>query len=415
MNKLTLGTALNLKGEIAEDFVYELSTKSFLTDWCYKSPKLPDGKELCDLLVVYDDTAIIWQIKDLKLGEDGKFKQAEVEKNIRQVFGARRALFELKAQVQLENPRRGLETFKPDAIKNVYLISALLGLEQDYYNLLEIEGKGLVHTFTREFVDIVLNELDTINDFTEYLRKKEEFILFNIVNKHAIQVASEKELLAYYLMNERIFEKLKEPDFAFVTEGCWEDLQKRPEYRAKKEEDKSSYFWDYLINRAHTCGGDYEIVARELARSTRLERRTLSKRFIEAHINASNESGDKTYRRVFEMPGTTYCFVFLDDAEPRTRRKQLLENVCFVARGMFRENKKVIGIATDMKIRPVNSYDFCFLEIPEWTEKDQEAKELMQRETGILTELSYKKITEEEYPKINKEQATYDSKLPSVR
>jgi len=40
-----------------------------MIDWCYPNPKLPDGKELCDLLVVFDDKAIICQIKNLKLKE----------------------------------------------------------------------------------------------------------------------------------------------------------------------------------------------------------------------------------------------------------------------------------------------------------------------------------------------------------
>ena len=44
----------------AESILHELAKKTFLTDWCYPNPLLPDGKELCDLLVVFGDTAIIW-------------------------------------------------------------------------------------------------------------------------------------------------------------------------------------------------------------------------------------------------------------------------------------------------------------------------------------------------------------------
>jgi hypothetical protein len=52
------------KGQRAEAVIHSLATKTFLADWCYPNPKKPDGKELCDLLVVFDDTALIWQIKD---------------------------------------------------------------------------------------------------------------------------------------------------------------------------------------------------------------------------------------------------------------------------------------------------------------------------------------------------------------
>ena len=120
-----------LKGKTAEGIVHNLAERTFLTDWCFLNPKLPNGRELCDLLVVFDDVAIIWQIKDLKLNSNGKYKESELRKNIRQLSGARRQLFELKAPIELENPRRRKEKFAPDVIRNVYLISVLLGEGED--------------------------------------------------------------------------------------------------------------------------------------------------------------------------------------------------------------------------------------------------------------------------------------------
>jgi hypothetical protein len=38
-------------------------------------------------------------------------------------------------------------------------------------------------------------------------------------------------------------------------------------------------------------------------------------------------------RRTFSLNGVTYCFVFMDDIEPRNRRKKLLSVSCYVARG----------------------------------------------------------------------------------
>src|ERR1035437_4801614 len=76
------------KGAIAEAIIHSLATNTFFTDWCYANPKKPDGNELCDLLVVFDDTAILWQVKNLKVDAQGKYKSAEVEKNLRQLVGA---------------------------------------------------------------------------------------------------------------------------------------------------------------------------------------------------------------------------------------------------------------------------------------------------------------------------------------
>ncbi len=59
-----------IKGKNAEKVVHDLAEKTFLTDWCFPNPKLQNGKELCDLLVVFDNIAIIWQIKDLKFNRN---------------------------------------------------------------------------------------------------------------------------------------------------------------------------------------------------------------------------------------------------------------------------------------------------------------------------------------------------------
>lgn len=395
LNKSNLGYQLYLKGKKAEDFVHELAEKSFLVDWCYRNPILPDGKELCDLLVVYDDVAVIWQIKDLKLNDQGKYKKSEVEKNLRQISGARRRLFDLKTHIKLENPRRGKEVFNPKLITKIYSISALMGDGEEVFSFVEIKKGQVIHTFTREFTEIVLNELDTIQDFINYLREKESLIA---VNNRIIILGGERELLAYYLMNERSFEKLNEATVISINEGLWGELQKRPEYKEKKKVDKISYGWDSIINKAHTCGGDYEKVARELARPNRFERRLLSNAFFDARMMAHHEPEKDTFRRIFKTNGTTYCFVFLDDPEPRDRRKGLLANICFIARGIVKDSKKVIGIATEMKIRPTCSYDFCLLDLPKWTKQEQREMERLQKETGIFINPQLKYAHEDEYP-----------------
>jgi len=395
LRKSSLGHKLNLKGKNAENFVYELSQKSFITDWCYKSPKLPNGKEICDVLIAYDNIAIIWQIKDLKLDENNKYKKSEVEKNLHQLSTARRRLFEKKLEIELENPRRGKEKFNPNIITEIYQISALLGKGEDYFSGIEIIDDKFIHTFTREFTEIILSELDTISDFVEYLREKEKLFSKNV---KIIIMGDEKELLAYYLMNQRTFEEIEKMNEIIFQEGIWDDLQKRPEYLAKKKEDRISYGWDAIINRAHTGGGEYEIVAREMAHLDRFDRRVMSKAFYEAHVRAHRERSKNVFRRLLAIQGTTYCFLFFDDPEPRTNRKKMLEIMCIIARGIYNENSRVVGIATEMKMRPTCSYDFCYLELPEWTREHQKEMEKLQKETGIFSNYTVKQVHEDEYP-----------------
>lgn len=332
-------------------------------------------------MIIYDEVAIIWQIKDLKLDRNGKYKEAEVEKNHHQLCSAKHRLFKLNVPIELENPRRGKEMFDPKPIKQIYLISALLGKGEDYFSFAQLVKDNIIHTFTREFTEIALGELDTMKDFVKYLQEKEKLIS---CQKEVMLMSQENELLAFYLMNERSFEKFKEANLVVIEEGIWEELQKRPEYVAKKKEDYISYGWDEIINSAHTGGEQYEKVARELARTNRFERRVLSKAFFDAHVKAHRENKRNHFRRIIKAKGVTYCFVFLDDPEPRNRRKNLLGTICFIARGLFQENKLVIGIATEMKIRRFRSLDFCLLDIPEWGIEQQKEMERLQKETGIF-------------------------------
>jgi len=232
------------KGERAEAIIHNLATKTFLTDWCYPNPKKPDGKEICDLLVVFDDIAIIWQIKDLKVDEAGRYKRAEFEKNLRQLCGARRAMFDLRVPIQLENPRRGKELFDRDQIKTVHLISVLMGESDEPFPFFQTVKDKLIHVFTREFADLALSELDTVSDFCEYLRKKEAIDR----NKMVVVAGGEENLLAKYLENLRSFSWMDNYDNILIDDTCWPALTRNPQFIAKKPEDQISYGWDSVMH-----------------------------------------------------------------------------------------------------------------------------------------------------------------------
>lgn len=385
-----------LKGKDAEKFVHDLAFKTFLVDWCYPNPCLPDRKELCDLLVVFDDIAIIWQIKDLKLDENRKYSETKVAQNIRQLSGARRQLFDLKTSIELENPRRGKEIFNPTTIKQIYLISVLLGEGEEVFSFVEQIKKYTVHVFTRTFTQIALNELDTISDFSNYLRKKENLLS---KNKRLIISGGEEELLSIYLKNNRSFDALDEATDVFLDQGIWEKFRKSNGYQTKKREDNLSYSWDHIINIIHDTSPGYEVVARELARPNRFERRVLGKTLYEAYVLAVEDKEHNVFRRCFSQRGVTYCFLFCDETWPREYRKKMLHWTCYIARGTIRENKKVIGIATEKKDNPKCSYDFALLDMPVWGEQNQKEMEEMQRKTGILLNPTIKIENEDEYPK----------------
>lgn len=387
-----------LKGKNAEKIVHDLASKTFITDWCYLNPMLPSGKELCDLLVAFDDIAIIWQIKDLKLDQHGRYRETEVKRNLRQLSGARRQLFDLKTPIELENPRRGKEQFDATAIKEIYLISVLLGEGEELFSFIEYVKDYAVHVFNRDFTQIVLDELDTISDFVNYLRAKEDLVG---TKRKIVLMGGEQELLAFYLMNSRNFACLNKATDIIIDQGSWQNLQNNQQYKAKKERDRISYGWDGMINRAHEGSLlEYEIIARELARPNRFQRRYLSKVYFDAAVQAHNDNKYDLFRRMLPADDVTYCFLFQDDPEPRERRKAMLQAMCLIARGMHQKNRRVLGIATEKKIRPECSYDFCLLNIPGWTEEHQKNMERLQQETGIFSNPIMGYTEEVEYPEL---------------
>ena len=392
----------NLKGKNAEEIVHNLALKSFFVDWCFLNPKLPNGKELCDLLVIFDDVAIIWQIKDLKLDNKGRYKKKEVQKNLNQLYGARRSLFDLKVDIYLENPRRKKERFNFKRINEIYLISVLMGEGEEVFYFINEDKKGLCHFFTNDFTEIILNELDTVNDFVGYLQTKEKFVK---TNKAITVVGGEQEFLAHYLIKGRNFDEFDKFDNVMIQDGSWEYFKSQPEYIAKRKADEISYGWDSMINRAFECSSEYEKVAREMARLNRFQRRCLSKAFFEAYKKANENSKDEknnVLRRVLAVDGTTYCFLFQDDIGPQSSRKAHLGVICEIARGKYQQNTRVLGIATEMKSPPICSYDFCFLDMPEWTIENQKKFEQLQNKTQIFINPTMSYCSEDEYPKFDK-------------
>jgi hypothetical protein len=73
----------HLKGKFGEDAVRMVAEKTYLKYWCYPSPqdKGGDNKEICDLLILFKDTAIIVSVKNYKFkGNYERYFRSTLEK-----------------------------------------------------------------------------------------------------------------------------------------------------------------------------------------------------------------------------------------------------------------------------------------------------------------------------------------------
>jgi hypothetical protein len=71
----------------------------------------------------------------------------------------------------------------------------------------------------------------------------------------------------------------------------------------------------------------------------------LNKAFFDAHVKARGETINNVHKQMVDSGEITYCFVFVDNKKSLDFRRGLLQDTCFVARKLDKNNKRVIGIA----------------------------------------------------------------------
>ena len=355
----------------SERYLNGLCEKSFLSLWSYpsifrdqKSKGNREGKELCDMVVVFGEHILIFSDKHCSfpaskdLGSDWKrlYKRA-IHKSAKQAWGAERWLREHPDRVYLD--RACTERFplpipsKESAKYHLIVIAngceerckakfggtgslmlnsslALQGnaeeLSSSPFTLGDLDpSQTFVHVLTEYTLDILLKTLDTISDFVSYLERKEKLIRSDT----ALFAPGEEDLLAFYLIH---INENGEHDFAigkkfggvFLEEGFWDDFCNRPERKEQLRQDSISYVWDDLIERFachalnatqyytnHIELSNTEIGLRFMAREPRVARRMIAKSLIDLYTHTPDDFKRIRYFRPLSDNGPFYVFLSL--------------------------------------------------------------------------------------------------------
>jgi hypothetical protein len=448
----------------SERYLKRLCENSFLTLWSYpgiyrdqKAKSTGEGKEICDLLVVFGNDVIIFSDKHCKFANTDNleldwrrwFKRA-VADSAKQAWGAERWIRTNPARIFLDKACTQKFPFTlPDAGKaRFHLVIVAHDLSRRCHEVFGGSGtlmiqshligiaahsvpfavgdldpeKSLVHVLDDVSLEIVLGTLDTISDFTAYLQKKESLLR----SKTMIFAAGEEELLAIYLgkLNEK-----GEHDFVFpkgsenvngigLAEGHWEKFQSSPDRRAQFEANKISHVWDKLIERFSYYAlraeqyhsdpgslGSTEIILRFMGREPRTRRRMLSKALMEM-LEKTPAHARMTRIVLPSNPGDPH-FVFLlfpmlekhSYEDNRVVRRSFLEACCQVAKLKFPDAEDVVGIATESGFSNTDrSEDAVYFDARQWTRDLEDDARRLQRELGIFMELRESRFVEREYP-----------------
>jgi len=434
-----------------EEYLQNLCDKTFLSLWSYPSvyrnqriAHTSEGKELCDLLVVFGNDVIIFSDKlcafpntgDIALDWSRWYKRAVLQ-SAKQAWGAERWIREYPERIFLDrNCSTPFPFALPDKLQmNIHIVivahDASKRCRKEYggsgslmlhyslppntpakaFAISDLDKtKTFVHVFDDTTLDIILKTIDTVSDFIKYLTKKEKFLRSGI----PILIAGEEELLALYLQNAG---PDGDHDLTFdskyggivLQEGGWMEFTNSPKRAAQIHANEVSYFWDYLIEKfsIHVLNDtEYnpmssgfplpssEMVLRFMARESRIRRRLLSESFL----LFLEKSGPNYVSRRFMMPSNPgdphYVFLLyprqpnVSEENYRSIRYNALFAYCASLKNRVPEATDIIGIATEPGIENMKrSEDALYLSAYEWTEENKKSTKDMMEYFGIPEEL----------------------------
>lgn len=422
----------------SERAVGKLCEHTFLSLWSYSGlyrdqgvTRNGDGKEICDLIVVFGNDIIVFSDKDCAFPRTGDLKtdwtrwyRRAVVKSAIQASGAERWIRQHPDRIFIDRscqqrfplrlPLQEMMRFHHVVV--AHNASAVcrqeLGgsgsliynsdlREQDHidpkrcqpFHLGWLEHKcTFVHVLDDTSLEILLKSRDTITDFVDYLRAKELFLRSLRDKNIHVLIAGEEELLATYLFtvrgNSHGFIVPEKANSTLVLEGEWAHFLSSPQRAAQVQEDQVSYLWDDLIEKFNknildgtSCYvsspsiSDREQIMRFFAREPRLRRRLLASALLEL---LQKTPADQRSTRIIcpSNPGDPYyCFVLLPrregqpDADYREARRNLLLMLVHVVKLNFPEATDIVGLATETGMdTSIRSEDALYFNTRGWND-----------------------------------------------
>jgi hypothetical protein len=444
----------------SERYLKELCDRSFLSLWSYpgifrdqgRLTDNSDGKEVSDLLVIFEEHIIIFSDKHCHFADSGdletdwgRWYKRAVLKSAEQIWGAERWIRDfpnrlfLDRQCQVPFPialpsldhaqfhrivvahdgaRRCREVLGGSG--SLMLQSTLDGVDhfKQPFRIGHIDRKkGYVHVFDDRSLDVVMSTLDTVTDFVSYLTKKER-----LMTEHfPVFAAGEEELLAAYLSRFNADDEhdfIVDPDSpGFVlAEGLWSAFEVSPGRQAQVDANKISYVWDAILEGVfgQLAAGTYQSSAESLreheksfrwmARENRTRRRMLADNFIELLENTKPDFRASRVVTPTSVGEPYYLFLLLPHYPTWTReqyrriRAKMLTDYCLVIKLQFPDALHVVGIAAESGVGDPDLPDLSHFDSVNWTPDLAEQAKSVKRDLGIFTDTKISTRIVEEFP-----------------
>lgn len=384
-------------GKMMEDEAQRSVERAFSPLFVFRSPRKDEdkNKEVTDVLVPWDDLALVIQVKAQALSPEDpritgaepstkassdplEWAQSNLEKAGRQVKGAVRTI-RAGRMTEVENPLRGRVSFDEKQIRWLYGLVVLEHQSAPYdpFQLVPELEKTTVPLHVLSYCDFanLAILLDTPADLITYLETRSDVLLPTLKPK----VHEEQQVFRYYVEN---LEDLQ----AFRAEKRGDDFSKDD---AKPYAENLRRLWnddlpeaglgavvDHIIERAHEhdpslgpiqTEHEYEpadtvLIATELSKIPRVRRIALGQSFWRTIWRADEEKAQRIHRSYSK--GRDECLLFLASPRPITERDQWrkdLEMLTWMLKH-HHQAKTAMGIATQAGENAGRSYDFVYLE-----------------------------------------------------
>lgn len=443
-----------------ERYLEHLCRASFLRMWAHRSPyrlqrdnkKAAQGKELCDLLVVFGNDVFLFSDKQVEWKDHEKegvawkrWHKRAVAESVTQLAGAERWLRkhpelvfadkECKTPLPVALPEGDSAKFhriavahgSADACRRQFrggsgslILNTMVGAELPFTVGREGPTDGFVHVFDEATLGLILTNLDTLPEFGDYIIAKERLLL----DGTAILATGEEDLLAIYLKsgdpnepNKHGFGDTDGFNVLLVTEGEWTDFESSPEKAARDAANADSYMWDRLIDRfaKHSIEGTQHFTSatgpQQTERTLRLLNafpRTRRRAIADICYERISTMGDRPYR-VWDgrspdgsEPGFTFLAVRREDGEDyeeyRRRRLYMLTMCTALSRIRNPEVSVHVGIGQG-PIDNDNSEDVVLIDDEAWSQELEQQAIAFRDEFGILRQVRETRSTAHEYPR----------------
>lgn len=360
-------------GYLTEDEIIDTCSHLFLEDFVYSKlnfhKKNKNQKELADLILKLDNNIICFQIKRKNEVKTAKIHtERDINRTKKRIT---KALNQIKKSFNYlkQGPRKVLnyygieqelyisEASKPQGVVILHLIGKeLTAFKNQHVRFNKIKDIP-THIFLKEEFEFVAQMNDTLPDFINYLKCREQlFINGNLTDNF------KEENLAHLYISQRdiINEALKNPNKLLVAyEGersCLEVL------KDTKAAFQSSYLIDEFIRHQHASIGftdfssfsgsniisqnekSYITAVTELAKFDREERQGIATQILKC-INQSNQSQNDSYGFLRHINNESIFIMtsFLSDRKERAAKLSLYASAIYCHLGL----NKLISMATE--------------------------------------------------------------------